>query len=312
MDKKALKNLGFTLLLFIISFAAYQVSGLLFGKVLSDASLTMVFSQLVFALCAVISVLLLKKSKVLRFTFNGFKEGIGAAMFFVVVYIFALLALCLSLLTGDATAHLSIHRVLLGVIQMLLIGFCEETFFRGLIQNAFHDLFGEKTLGGVYKAICTTGVAFGAFHLINALNPEISFKSALVQAVMAIPLGMIICTFYYRSRKNLWFCILFHALMDGIAFLTQNVMGNEGITSAIDSYGSQSVWQTAYVLVLYTALACFLMRKKKINEIINPQVNLPYYPQQLYPQRNNQYPYQPQYQQQNQQSEYYYRSPENK
>ncbi|MBO4265244.1 MAG: CPBP family intramembrane metalloprotease, partial [Clostridia bacterium] len=72
-------------------------------------------------------------------------------------------------------------QVLLLAGQCILVGFCEETLFRGIIQREFHDYFGEDSFKHVFLAILCAGIVFGLAHMIN-LDRGMQFMSVALQA----------------------------------------------------------------------------------------------------------------------------------
>ena len=71
---------------------------------------------------------------------------------------------------------------------MLFVGIGEELLFRGILQNAMHEYFGEDSLKKLYKAIILSSTLFGMVHLVNVFK-GVTFLSAFFQALVAIPVG---------------------------------------------------------------------------------------------------------------------------
>lgn len=95
---------------------------------------------------------------------------------------------------GDLTAFL--------LLTWLLIGPCEEFFFRGALQNAL------TRWGGAAPGILIAGLLFGFAHF----DPTLWIRS-----VGASVIGILYGATYYR-RQSLIPCIIAHSLNDTISF----------------------------------------------------------------------------------------------
>ena len=61
--------------------------------------------------------------------------------------------------------------MLIFIITMLLVGYTEEALFRGLIQNAFHKIFGEES----WQAVWAAGKCLWYVVIIHAFNDFCAF-----------------------------------------------------------------------------------------------------------------------------------------
>ncbi len=199
----------------------------------------------------------------------GFGKGILTGLYFVVIGLIAIIAnLFLSFfnsLTAGTEVILSfkpIGYIIIFTLTMFLIGTAEEFTFRGVIANILFDKYG-KSSAGVWFSTIMTGVVFGSMHIFNAINPEITLFSALIQAIGAGAIGMTLTAVYYRTR-NIWVLVFFHAFIDFGSLFSSGVLGIGSISSAIGSYSSINLLGSIpYVIVLLV-----LLRKSKMVEII--------------------------------------------
>lgn len=215
--------------------------------------------QIIFAVPVFISVIILKKVWIYRPNPRALKKEWTSALVFIFILLFNLVQ-CFTV-----TIEISPASFLFFWGHMLLIGYCEEVLYRGLILNALHKTFGENTLWGTRLAVILSGAIFGAFHLLNATHPEVRFSSAVVQAAGAGFLGMYLGAVYIRTGKALWFLVILHALNDGLVFIASGLMSGNSAASIVDQMGGP--YQGAAVLVyavFYGGLTCFLLRKKKL------------------------------------------------
>jgi membrane protease YdiL (CAAX protease family) len=93
--------------------------------------------------------------------------------------------------------------------QLLLVGFVEETLFRGIILRAFMQK-------GKMLAVGVSSVMFGVTHALQALGGQ-SLQDTLLQIVYAFILGFVLALLVAKNRAIL-LTILFHGLHNFINF----------------------------------------------------------------------------------------------
>ena len=96
-------------------------------------------------------------------------------------------------------------------INTALVGFSEETMFRGILFQAF------RKQAPVWLAIALSTVLFGSVHILNGFMTG-DFRAATLQAVAAAMSGLMYMAFVIRSG-SLWPSIVAHALWDFSLFL---------------------------------------------------------------------------------------------
>ena len=104
------------------------------------------------------------------------------------------------------------------VVNVLLIGLCEELIFRGGVLNLLLLRWGG-TKKGITRAVVLSSVLFGAVHITNWLNYPQLFWTTLSHMVYATFFGVLIAAAYLRSR-NLWAVSLLHAIFDASLVLS--------------------------------------------------------------------------------------------
>lgn len=264
MNKK--RNLLLTFLVVI----GIVIVNLLTGKIfdgLANTYLAEFLNELKAVALGVLGAFILKKMWIYRrFDPVLFKKGWTAAI-----------PLLLLLLLGTVNNLMSKPSITAGpadilyfVLMMVCVGVFEETVFRGLLQNAFHEFFGEDTVGHVLLAVVCGGFCFGAVHLTNALRPGVDFRSAATQALGAVGAGMLFCAVYFRTGKNLWYNMLLHALNDALSFIQSG--GLSGANSDAVISGSVQNGNTELVFagqfVFYVAMTFFVLRRKKVEPLL--------------------------------------------
>lgn len=151
--------------------------------------------------------------------------------------------------------------IILGIINILGIGFREETIFRGIIANNLGIAYG-KDARGVWKAVILSGLIFGLSHLANVFH-GVDILRALIQTASACALGIYYAAIYFRGG-NLWALVLLHCITDAGGLF------RSAFTTAATAAGQvNELSVTGLVMVpVYIAIAVFLLRKKKMDAVL--------------------------------------------
>ena len=263
MNKK--RNLLLTILVIIAIFVINHFTGDIFDG-LSNAYLANFLLKLKCAALAVLGALIVKKLWIYRrFDLGLLKKGWPAGILELLVVLMSVF----NVLTNKRAITARPIDIVLLVLEMICVGIHEETLFRGMLQNAFHELFGEDSVGHVMLAAVCAGVFFGLIHLTNALQPDISLSDAAIQAISACGSGIFYGAVYFRTGKNLWYNVLIHGLHDIFVFLVQGALSGAGSADVITS-ASQSIDVPVLILQAlgYAAIGLFLLRKKKVAPLL--------------------------------------------
>jgi membrane protease YdiL (CAAX protease family) len=163
-------------------------------------------------------------------------------------------------LFSDETSWQKAAGIILGTVNILGIGFREETLFRRVIGNNL-GIACEKDLRGVWKAVIISGLIFGLSHLTNIFS-GVNPARALIQVASACAIGMYYTAVYFRGG-NLWSLVLIHCLTDAgglfrsaftTAETTVGVINNRSITGMV-------------MIPIYLGITVFLLRKKKMDAV---------------------------------------------
>ena len=125
---------------------------------------------------------------------------------------------------GDISGSLIVAILVAGV----LVGFAEETLFRGVFLRAMRE--GARPEG---QAALWTAVAFGLFHLPNIFMG--AGPGALLQVFLAAGSGLALYTFR-RFSTFIWVAMVAHGLWDISAFMDGVASG--GVAHGIATGGS--------------------------------------------------------------------------
>ena len=140
----------------------------------------------------------------------GFKKPQVSVSKALVVYI-ALVVMVQPVILG-ADFSLPVSTYLLILLQMALVGWVEETLFRGIF---FYFL--KERQPKVY--LLFSSIVFGVLHVASGLNPETAPMLVVLQIINALLLGAVFAVLYY-SLRSLYVVMTFHALFNLFASVT--------------------------------------------------------------------------------------------
>ena len=126
--------------------------------------------------------------------------------------ILALYALCIVAQFAVADWGAGMDRLLPIVAAGILVGFAEETLFRGIILRSLRTNLRPEA-----AVVLITAVWFGVFHLTNVLNGG-NVISVVIQVFLASASGIVLYLFR-RFRGQLVLAMLIHGLWDTSLFL---------------------------------------------------------------------------------------------
>ena len=139
---------------------------------------------------------------------------------------------------------ISFSTLILIFIQMVLVGFVEETLFRGIFFYALR----EKTR---MSAITFSSIVFGLLHIASSLNPETVFILVILQIINALLLGFVFSVIYDKTH-SIYTVIVFHALFNVFATISN-------VSTVGKNCAAVAVLSILYILFLIN------VRSKRIN-----------------------------------------------
>ena len=118
----------------------------------------------------------------------------------------------LSLYLGDAYLIHStpVYLVWFG-LECLAIGLFEELAFRGVIFLMFAER-RHATRKGLFWSLVLTSAVFGAVHLVNVLMGA-DVGGVILQIGYSFLIGAM-CSVVLLKTRNVWLCVLLHAVYD--------------------------------------------------------------------------------------------------
>lgn len=249
----------------VINLAIFKVTGSFIRQNVIDSFVSNFLGEMILGFLALISIILLKKKSVLKFKFRGITEGLSVGAVFLIISGLGII----SFVFNHEAITASSKDIIFFVIDMFLVGFSEEVLFRGIIQNEIQEYIGCDSVKSVRKTIIVSGITFGMIHMSNVFS-GVAIIPSLIQAVWAIPVGILFGVIYYRSSKNLWVCIFIHAINDLVAFLDKGILSGCSQQGAVNSYSAVVLFS----VILYVGIVAFVMRKEKIEAILNTENKL--------------------------------------
>ncbi|OAS21861.1 CPBP family intramembrane glutamic endopeptidase [Paenibacillus oryzisoli] len=182
----------------------------------------------------------------------GFKRLTGANTKDALYYVPLGIIVLVQPVIGGFNSELSLGKVVLIVLFSLVVGYTEESIFRGIIWEKLKDR-------GSLFYILFSSIFFGILHMANALNGH-DLLSIALQIINAFLIGLILALLIVLTARILPL-IIFHFMFDALAQLTN-------ATTTANEIFVVAVLNICYLL--YGAyLVVRLTRKRRMRTIQN-------------------------------------------
>lgn len=252
----------------LASITIYHLIGKVISGMISDEFVSVLLSEIVFAILAFISVMLLKQKDLFHSDPALFKSGWKSAG----LLIFIIVAFGVMGLAQLFDVKITPVQWALFIVQVLLVGVAEEILFRGLIQRAFHRFFGEDSMANVYKAIVCSGIIFGLVHLVN-MDRGNPMLASVLQAGVNCFAGIYYGAVFFRTGKNIKYLIILHALYDYVGMVSNGRLKGESINSILSPGGGPPTLRAAAAAILvwgciYLLSTIFILRPSKVKPLL--------------------------------------------
>ena len=142
---------------------------------------------------------------------------------------------------------------------IFLVGFLEETVFRGIIEENLIRSFKSCALGRLKAAYCT-GILFGLAHIINR-SWSSSMEAVLYQMLQNVVIGIYLSLIYARAR-NVVGMIFLHAFYDFTSLMMSGIYGIGSLQEGVQSMDAASLW----VLLIYLGPIIYLTIRIVLDE----------------------------------------------
>jgi len=201
--------------LLIIPYIAY----LLFGILLTNLFKSYQNSSLVFSL--VLMIILLTPLLITFFwlikifdlqEFNGVKFKNSKVLLIPLLFLIFIIIKNFNIYSNS-----NILELIILMTSVLLTGFTEEFYFRGMLLPYFMNVFQSKKYS-LYLSIFLSSIVFGVFHYLNLFNSSSeNIASATIQVtfqvIFAFFVGIFLCALLLRT-KSIIIPSLIHALIN--------------------------------------------------------------------------------------------------
>lgn len=134
----------------------------------------------------------------------------------------------------------------------LLIGFFEEGLYRGIILNGLIKVM-TKDKRGLNWAVAINGFIFGFIHVWGYVikigtNPLSIMVQMTVKIIITGSFGILLAVIYLNT-KNIWSCMIIHALNDFLLFLPMKILRIEKI-QYVDITKTMDLKTSVFTIVL--------------------------------------------------------------
>ncbi|MDH6363741.1 membrane protease YdiL (CAAX protease family) [Enterococcus sp. PF1-24] len=160
-----------------------------------------------FLLLAVVLFLYMKKQDASLQTFGFTKKVVAKKIYGFIALVVAIQPIILGI-----DFSLSLTTIGLIVIQMILVGFVEESLFRSIFRYYLKNNKPKTYL-------LFSSIIFGVLHLASGLNPDAAPVLVLLQIVNALLLGLVFALLYYHTQ-TIYLVMIFHSLFNIFASIT--------------------------------------------------------------------------------------------
>ena len=201
---------------------------------------------------------------------RGFFRTLFFGLPFLILSIFLFVANISNLSQTPEIEWYPLPMILLGIFTGFAVGFREESVFRGIQVNIMTDKY-LKDRKGIFRIVAISSFFFGIMHMSNMIIGA-SFVSCLGQSIYAFGVGTLFAAMYLRG-DSLWALIFIHGLYDtalSAATLFTATYGGDMLSSLAQNQEEtlMSILTTNLFSPIYLAIALFLLRKSKCEEII--------------------------------------------
>jgi len=157
---------------------------------------------------------------------------------------------------SEGIAAIGASAVLLFAVSSLVIGFAEETFFRGLILQTLLP-------AGILKTVVLSALLFGLPHLFNAIGGVWDPLFTLADTFAAFGIGVTFAALLVRTG-TIWPLIILHAFVNFTALLALGSI-------MVPAQSLLSLLMTAIVGLVLTIYGLYLIRPGQPVRIVHKE-----------------------------------------
>jgi len=197
---------------------------------------------------------------------GSIKESIIVSLPFI-IYIFYIGSSLLASHIVEGYEFVSIENIIVVSLFYIFVGIFEDFLIRGLSLNILLEKYGS-TKKGILLSVFLSSLFFGMIHFSNLFTGA-SFQGVLIQVITATCVGFYFSAIYLRSG-NVWTPALLHGFYDVAVSISSFFVINEVVDTTVEYAESISnySWANLVVGVVYLVLAAFLLRNKKMKNVV--------------------------------------------
>lgn len=190
---------------------------------------------------------------------NPFRVTPGSTVLFILPSLLVVInnLPIISLATGSAYLDATPLHYWLFALECLFTGWFEETAFRGVLFLVLLE-GARRTRRDIVRVTVISSAVFGGVHLLNLLA-RAGIGSVILQVGYSFLIGGM-CAIVLLKTKNIWFCVLLHALYNFCGLLVERLGGGEW-------WDMPTVIITAALAVAVTAIMLTALLKLKPEDI---------------------------------------------
>lgn len=234
------------------------IASKLYSSLLNGKYIIYAVSEFVVFVFAIFLLIIRKKWYIFKEKKINFGESIKLCLPILVLSVIIALANATELIG----TNVNVNNLISLVIYVVLIGFFEEIFFRGIIENELLEKYsGNKK--EILISIIISGVVFGVVHLTNLLAGQ-DLLTTMMQFVQTTAIGILFGTVYYKTR-NVWAMIFLHSFYDFSVLLSEvNLATDCGYVSNVPiSITATSMVASIILSLIYLLYSASIFEEKK-------------------------------------------------
>lgn len=234
------------------------IASKLYSSLLNGKYIIYAVSEFVVFVFAIVLLIIRKKWYIFKEKKINFGESIKLCLPILVLSVIIALANATELIG----TNVNVNNLMSLVIYVVLIGFFEEIFFRGIIENELLEKYSSNKKE-ILISIIISGVVFGAVHLTNLLAGQ-DLLTTMMQFVQTTAIGILFGMVYYKTR-NVWAMIFLHSFYDFSVLLSEvNLVTDCGYVSNVPiSITAASMVASIILSLIYLIYSASIFEEKK-------------------------------------------------
>ena len=221
-------------------------------------------ARLLFAMLVPIAMVVIRRRDVLEADWSALKQGWTAAGFEIALILFYLWGGSGALPESEAYWW----EWILLILFAFLVGYCEETLFRGFVLKALLRYFGEESRTSVLISLLLSGLIFGISHISNVFENGVTLSGALYQAAVTAAHGVYLGAIFYRTKKNMWFNAILHGIYDLVGIIQLGILRHGDTVQFTPAASPRSIITILVWTLLFLGSTLIVLRPGKLDPLL--------------------------------------------